>query len=122
MSPAPLPIPLEFVLFGLTLVGIALLHRYTLQAALTGLVSGSRWPIVLSAHRVCVAPADHFYESRVPVELPRLLPGDWKGAFVLLLIVFVLSAFLDNIAAGLVSAVFDNIPLTALALEQGGYD
>ena len=66
--------------------------------------------------------ADHFYESRVPVELPRLLPGDWKGAFVLLLIVFVLSAFLDNIAAGLVSAVFDNIPLTALALEQGGYD
>ena len=39
MSLASLPIPLEFVLFGLTLVGIALFHMYTLQVALTGLAA-----------------------------------------------------------------------------------
>jgi len=34
--------------------------------------------------------------------LPRFLPNDWKGAFVLLVMVFVMSAFLDNIAAALI--------------------
>jgi Na+/H+ antiporter NhaD/arsenite permease-like protein len=36
------------------------------------------------------------------VILPRYLPDDWKGAFVMLLMVFVLSSFLDNIAAALI--------------------
>ena len=31
--------PLEFVLFGLTLLGVALFHRHTLQVALTGLAA-----------------------------------------------------------------------------------
>ncbi|HUP30570.1 MAG TPA: citrate transporter, partial [Usitatibacter sp.] len=44
----------------------------------------------------------HFEESRVPLELPRILPDDWKGGFVLLWIVFVLSSFLDNIAAAII--------------------
>ena len=34
--------------------------------------------------------------------MPRFLPDDWKGAFVLLLIVGVISSFLDNIAAVLI--------------------
>jgi Na+/H+ antiporter NhaD/arsenite permease-like protein len=34
--------------------------------------------------------------------LPRWLPDDWKGCFVLLALVFVLSAFLDNIAAAMI--------------------
>ena len=34
--------------------------------------------------------------------LPRFLPDDWKGGFVLLVMVFVLSSFLDNIAAALI--------------------
>jgi Na+/H+ antiporter NhaD/arsenite permease-like protein len=38
----------------------------------------------------------------VPKVLPRYLPDDWKGAFVLLAMVFVLSSFLDNIAAALI--------------------
>ncbi|MBZ0089082.1 MAG: citrate transporter, partial [Thermoanaerobaculia bacterium] len=46
--------------------------------------------------------ADHFERSEVPQVLPRLLPDDWKGAFALLAMVFVLSAFLDNIAAALI--------------------
>jgi Na+/H+ antiporter NhaD/arsenite permease-like protein len=37
--------------------------------------------------------------------MPAILPDDWKGAFVLLAIVFVLSSFLDNIAAALIGGV-----------------
>jgi Na+/H+ antiporter NhaD/arsenite permease-like protein len=44
----------------------------------------------------------HFEESRVPAWLPTLLPDDWKGGFVLLLMIFVLSSFLDNIAAAII--------------------
>ncbi len=46
--------------------------------------------------------ADHFERSELPQALPRFLPDDWKGAFALLVMVFVLSAFLDNIAAALI--------------------
>src|SRR5262245_19281045 len=34
--------------------------------------------------------------------MPALLPDDWKGGAVLLAIVFVLSSFLDNIAAAII--------------------
>jgi Na+/H+ antiporter NhaD/arsenite permease-like protein len=46
--------------------------------------------------------ARYFEESRVPAILPKYLPNDWKGGFVLLVLVFVLSAFLDNIAAAMI--------------------
>jgi Na+/H+ antiporter NhaD/arsenite permease-like protein len=46
--------------------------------------------------------ARYFEASHVPIVLPRLLPGDWTGALALLAIVFVLSSFLDNIAAALI--------------------
>ena len=44
----------------------------------------------------------HFEKSRVPNALPKFLPHDWKGGFLLLVIVWVLSSFLDNIAAALI--------------------
>jgi Na+/H+ antiporter NhaD/arsenite permease-like protein len=44
----------------------------------------------------------HFEKSRVPDEMPRFLPDDWKGGLVLLVIVAVISSFLDNIAAALI--------------------
>jgi Na+/H+ antiporter NhaD/arsenite permease-like protein len=43
-----------------------------------------------------------FEESNVPDKLPKYLPDDWKGPFMLLIFVFVLSSFLDNIAAALI--------------------
>jgi len=43
-----------------------------------------------------------FEESGVPEALPKYLPNDWKGPFVLLIFVFIISAFLDNIAAALI--------------------
>ena len=43
-----------------------------------------------------------FEESGVPDILPNYLPDDWKGPFVLLIFVCVISSFLDNIAAALI--------------------
>jgi hypothetical protein len=62
----------------------------------------------------------------------RLLPGALKGAIFLLALVTCASLMpVERLPAaswqtafglGFISAVFDNIPLTALALKQGGYD
>ena len=65
-------------------------HEWVILANLLGLLLGFA---LLSKH---------FEDSNVPDVLPRFLPDDWKGGFVLLVIVFVLSSFLDNIAAALI--------------------
>jgi len=128
-GPAPFGIPVEFILFGLTLLGVALFHRYTLQVALTGLAvitvyklgftgfkTGAglaglgqhmlhEWVILTNLLGLLLGFAilsSHFEKSHVPAVLPRFLPDDWKGAFVLLLMIFVLSSFLDNIAAAMI--------------------
>jgi len=122
-------IPVDFILFGLTLLGVALLHRHTLPVALTGLAAIILYKLVFTgfkygagfgglghhlAHEwVTLANlflllmgfallSRHFEESRIPDEMPALLPDDWKGGLVLLVIIFVLSSFLDNIAAALI--------------------
>ena len=123
------PVPADFILFALTLAGVAIFHRYTLQVALIGLASillykflfagfrggaglegfglhmAHEWVILVNLLLLLVGFAllsRHFEESRVPLVLPRILPDDWKGGFVLLWIVFVLSSFLDNIAAAII--------------------
>lgn len=121
--------PFEFLLFGLTLLGVATLHRHALGVSATGLLSivlyqwlftgfktgaglaglmghlHHEW--VLLANLLCLLTgfallARHFEKSHVPVVLPKYLPDDWKGGFALLVLVFVLSSFLDNIAAALI--------------------
>ncbi|MCC6196494.1 MAG: citrate transporter [Burkholderiales bacterium] len=123
------PVPVDFVLFGLTLFAVALFHRHTLAVALTGLAAISAWKLAFTGFKQGPGLAGlashlgheanilsnlflllmgfallsrHFEKSRVPVMLPRFLPTDWKGAFLLLVMVFVLSSFLDNIAAALI--------------------
>jgi Na+/H+ antiporter NhaD/arsenite permease-like protein len=127
--PALAGIPIDFILFAATLVGIALFHHYTLPIALGGLIVVSLWKIGFSPFREGAGPAGwlthlahewvllanllglllgfallskHFEASRVPDWLPKLLPDDWKGGLVLLFMIFVLSSFLDNIAAALI--------------------
>ena len=122
-------IPLDFILFALTLTGIALFHRHTLAVALIGLSVivayklaftgfatgpglgglaahlGHEWVVLANLFGLLVGfalLAAHFHDSRAPEVLPRYLPDDWKGGFVLLLMVFVLSSFLDNIAAAVI--------------------
>ena len=124
-----LGVPIDFVLFALTLAGVALFHHHVLGVALTGLavivtyklaftgfktgagVGGlalhmaHEWVILANLLGLLLGFAllsNHFERSRVPEVLPRFLPDDWKGGFVLLVIVFVMSSFLDNIAAALI--------------------
>lgn len=124
-----LGIPADFLLFALTLLGVAVFHHHTLNVALTGAAVITLYQLLftgfkagaglagLGAHAahewVTLANllglllgfallADHFERSRVTDKLPHLLPDDWKGGFVLLVGVFVMSGFLDNIAAAMI--------------------
>jgi Na+/H+ antiporter NhaD/arsenite permease-like protein len=122
-------IPVDFILFALTLLGIALFHHHTLPVALTGLATIVVYKLIFTGFKYGTGLAGlghhmahewvtlgnlflllmgfallsrHFEESRIPDEMPALLPDDWKGGVVLLVLVFVLSSFLDNIAAALI--------------------
>jgi Na+/H+ antiporter NhaD/arsenite permease-like protein len=131
-------VPIDFILFALILLGIALFHRHTMPIAVCGLLAVTIYKLAftgfaqgpglaglagLFAHEWVILAnlfgllmgfallAKHFEDSNVPVALPAILPDDWKGGFVLLVVIFVLSSFLDNIAAALIggtmaSAVF----------------
>ncbi len=119
----------EFLLFGLTLLGVAVFHRQSLPIAACGLAvvvvyewffaqfpAGPGWTgfVAHFSHEWVLLTnllllltgfalmSRHFEESGIPAALPRYLPDDWTGAFALLVIVFVMSAFLDNIAAALI--------------------
>src|SRR6187402_758735 len=127
-----LGIPVDFILFALTLLGVALFHHHTLQVALAGLTAivvyklgftgfkfGSglgglalhmqhEWVILANLFLLLMGFAllsRHFEKSKLPDVMPAFLPDDWKGAFLLLVIVAVLSSFLDNIAAALIGGV-----------------
>jgi Na+/H+ antiporter NhaD/arsenite permease-like protein len=49
--------------------------------------------------------SNQFEKSNVSDHMPSLLPDDWTGGIALLGIVFVLSAFLDNIASAVLGGV-----------------
>ena len=122
-------IPVEFILFALTLLGVALFHHITLYVALGGLTLISLYKIAFTGFKAGVGVAGfvghlghewvtvanlfclltgfallarHFEKSHVPVILPRFLPADWRGGFLMLVMVFFISSFLDNIAAALI--------------------
>ena len=122
-------IPVDFILFGLTLLGVAIFHHKTLQVALTGLAAiivyklalhrlqagrGPLRPCAAHQHEWVILAnlflllmgfailSRHFENSRIPDEMPAFLPDGWAGGLALLAIVFVLSSFLDNIAAALI--------------------
>lgn len=46
--------------------------------------------------------ARHFEDTDIPDLLPKILPDDWKGPFLLLVMIFLMSTFLDNIAAAMI--------------------
>ena len=124
-------IPVDFILFAITLVCVGVFHHHTLAVALTGLAVVAAYKLAFTgfktgdglaglgahfAHEWVILTnllglllgfallSNHFEKSHVPAALPRVLPDDWKGGFVLLALIFVLSAFLDNIAAALIGA------------------
>ena len=133
------PVRVEFIIFGLILVGVALLHKQTFWVAVTGLtvllifkfifdpgfnfmqhvfgqnsmaeqimnksLRQGEWGIILNLMGLLLGfaiLAKIFEESGLPEILPRFLPDDWRGPFLLLVFVCVISSFLDNIAAALI--------------------
>lgn len=133
-------IPVAFVLFALTLLGVAVFHHHTLRVALLGLAAittykllftafdgvygfaglanhfAHEWVVLVNLFGLLVGfalLADHFEKSHIPGLLPAILPDDWRGPLALLAMVFVMSTFLDNIAAAIIGgtiamAVFRN--------------
>jgi Na+/H+ antiporter NhaD/arsenite permease-like protein len=125
-------VPLEFILFGATLISVALFHHRVFTVAMTGLAAIVVYKFFftgfmhgpglegLAAHvwheRIILSNlflllvgfavlSRHFEDSRAPDAMPRILPDDWTGGLALLGIVFCLSAFLDNIAGALIGGV-----------------
>jgi Na+/H+ antiporter NhaD/arsenite permease-like protein len=121
--------PIDFILFGLTLLAIAVFHRHTLPIALAGLAciagyklafagfaEGPGFPGLLHhlEHEWVVLAdllglllgfailAQQFDRSNAPRLLLRLLPSDWRGGFLLLMVVFAMSSLLDNIAGAMI--------------------
>src|SRR6185503_20118015 len=128
-GPALGPVPIEFVLFAAVLIGVALFHHHTLRTALGGAIVIALYKIAFSPFKTgrgvagfgshllhewvilinllllllgFALLAKQFEDTEIPAVLPRWLPDDWKGCFVLLVLVFVLSSFLDNIAAAMI--------------------
>jgi Na+/H+ antiporter NhaD/arsenite permease-like protein len=133
------PIRVEFIIFGLILLGVALFHKQTFWVAVIGLtvllafkfifdpafhlgehmfgttpfgeqimdkeLRQGEWGIILNLLGLLLGFAilsKIFEESGVPGALPKFLPNDWKGPALLLVFIFILSSFLDNIAAALI--------------------
>jgi Na+/H+ antiporter NhaD/arsenite permease-like protein len=118
-------IPLEFFFFGLTLLGVAIFHHRNFEVAVSGLTVilvykllvtdlnlishlGHESHLLLNLLGLLLGFAilsKYFEDSRVPEWLPKWLPDNWTGGFVLLILVSVLSTFLDNIAAAMIGGV-----------------
>ena len=123
------PVPIEFILFGLVLAGVAIFHNQTMKIAITGAVGIALYKIIASPFRTGAGLtgfglhlesewviltnllmllvgfallARHFENSEVPAALPKYLPDGWLGGFILLWMICILSSFLDNIAAALI--------------------
>lgn len=129
---APFGVPLEFLLFGLTLLGIALFHKRSLEISVTGLLVilafealvtafptgrgmgalllhlDHEWVIIANLLLLLIGfevLSNQFERSNISDHLPNLLPDNWTGGLALLAIVFVMAAFLDNIAAAVLGGV-----------------
>ena len=115
-------IPIEFILFACLLLAISLFHKHVLPIAVTGLTIIFGYKILFTSmemlpHLTHEMPtvfnlfgllvgfeilASYFEKSGLPDLLPDYLPNDWKGGAALVIIVGIMSTFLDNIAAAVI--------------------
>lgn len=139
VMPTVFGIRIEFIIFALTLISVAIFHDHTFYVALAGLavtliykfafdpafnftehlfgnndfvdqlvnkeMRQGEWGILLNLLGLLLGfaiLAKLFEESGIPDKLPNILPNNFMGPFVLLVMVFILSSFLDNIAAALI--------------------
>lgn len=115
-------IPIEFLLFGAILIGIALFHHQVMKIAISGLVVILIYKLAFTefdflkhvSHEGIVllnltglllgfALLAHYFEkSELPAMIPRVLPDGTLGAFTLIVLIAFISSFLDNIAAAII--------------------
>lgn len=103
-----LPFPLEFVLFAITLLGVALFHHRTLTVAIVGLAAIVTYKFLVAGFHDGVGVAGlaahldhhwvelvnlgllllgfavisrHFEQSNLPERAPEILPDDWTGGW-----------------------------------------
>jgi hypothetical protein len=103
-------------------------------AIAANVVANLNFPAVLDAFPVIGVAVWVAILAAAPVRQPdwKLLPDAFKGSVFLLALVTCASlmpveklpaaSWQSAFSLGFISSVFDNIPLTALALKQGGYD
>ncbi|HEX2842584.1 citrate transporter [Hyphomicrobium sp.] len=129
MHPTLLTVPIELWMFGAILAAVAIFHRHTLAVAVTGIAAIAVYKVAITGFKsgpgleglathfthesVLLANllllltgfailARHFEDSQIPALMPDLLPDNWTGGLALLGLIFVMSAFLDNIAAAVI--------------------
>jgi Na+/H+ antiporter NhaD/arsenite permease-like protein len=129
---APFGIPFEFALFALMLLGVALFHQRALaisvggflailiyEALVTAFPTGRgadallahaqhEWVIITNLFLLLIGfevLSNQFERSNVSDYLPNILPDGFAGGVALLGVIFVLAAFLDNIAAAVLGGV-----------------
>jgi Na+/H+ antiporter NhaD/arsenite permease-like protein len=122
-------IPIEFILFGAALLLVALSPRFATPVALTAAVAVTVYKTVFGRLREGLGLhglvahfhheqiglinllalllgfallAKHFEHSKAPLAIRRYLAEHWTGGVILLLCIFVLASFLDNIAAAII--------------------
>lgn len=122
---------MDYAIFGLTLLGIAFFHHRALLVAVAGLIGvivlhvvtspqigggvieianhfAHEWVVLINLLLLLLgfaALANQFEQSFVPEHIPSLLPDGATGGVVLLALIFILSAFLDNIASAIIGGV-----------------
>jgi len=128
-GPAVAGIPLEFLLFAVVLGMVAFSRVSTLATALVGALlitaykvglapypegagvagllghAGAEWVGMANLLALLLGfalLAKHVENSQLPALLPDYLPDSWTGPLLLLVAVFVLSSFVDNIAAAMI--------------------
>jgi Na+/H+ antiporter NhaD/arsenite permease-like protein len=113
---------------------LAIVAVILVAAILANVAANLRFPEVLEHFPVIGAAVWAAVLATAAVRAPewKLLPEAFKGSVFLLALVTCASLMpVEKLPAaswqtafglGFVSAVFDNIPLTALAIKQGGYD
>src|SRR5262245_19618742 len=103
-------VPLEFWIFGATLIGVAVFHRHSLAAAVAGLIAAllvrfgpnaslgavgahfeREWVVLANLLLLLLGFAvlsNQFERSNLPEAIPSRLPQDWRGGVALLGIIF----------------------------------
>jgi Na+/H+ antiporter NhaD/arsenite permease-like protein len=131
-GPTLFGVPIEFLMFATVLLGIALFHKRAMTITLAGLAAvliyetfvtayptgtgldaliahaSHEWVTITNLLLLLIGfelLANHFERSNLPDHLAGVLPDGWTGGLALLGAVFVLSGFLDNIAAAVLGGV-----------------